>query len=254
MSREELKIWAKNKIKENFGKVLGVIVLYLIISNFTISRGWTTDYSDGFSYTSNVGISIGWLLYFVTVGFYYCMVNYINNVDFSIKDLFKYSEDFGRCLVTNLLQMLYIFLWGLLFIIPGVIKLYAYAMVPFLLGDEKYKDLGYKDLLKKSEEMMDGHKMDYFVLGLSFIGWHFLAIFTLGLLEIWILPYEFTACIKFLYDIKTDYETKNGMITENNDNKDVVNEKENKSEFCPNCGSKVTEDSEFCSSCGTKLK
>ena len=48
---------------------------------------------------------------------------------------------------------------------------------------------------------MNGHKMDFFVLQLSFIGWHILAVFTLGLLEIWIVPYQKTAETKFLYDI-----------------------------------------------------
>ena len=54
--------------------------------------------------------------------------------------------------------------------------------------------------------MMMGHKMDYFVLTLSFIGWHILAIFTLGLLEIWIIPYEKVATTKFLLDVKEAYE------------------------------------------------
>ena len=54
--------------------------------------------------------------------------------------------------------------------------------------------------------MMDGHKADYFMLGLSFIGWHILALFTFGLLELWILPYQYTAMTKFLNDIKISTE------------------------------------------------
>ena len=65
------------------------------------------------------------------------------------------------------------------------------------------------DILKKSQDMMQGHRMDLFILSLSFIGWHILAIFTFGLLELWILPYQKTAETKFLYDVKTAYEGRN---------------------------------------------
>lgn len=62
------------------------------------------------------------------------------------------------------------------------------------------------DILKKSEEMMNGHKMDYFMLCLSFIGWHILAFFTCFILEIWVLPYQTVAQVKFLSDVKAASE------------------------------------------------
>lgn len=59
---------------------------------------------------------------------------------------------------------------------------------------------------------MNGHKMDYFTLILSFIGWHILAIFTCGILEIWIIPYQTVAQIKFLSDIKASYEGSSAPV------------------------------------------
>ena len=53
---------------------------------------------------------------------------------------------------------------------------------------------------------MNGHKMEYFMLGLSFIGWHLLAIPTLMILEIWIVPYQQTAITKYMYDLRINYK------------------------------------------------
>ena len=66
---------------------------------------------------------------------------------------------------------------------------------------------------------MYGHKTDLFVLGLSFIGWYILSILTCGILFIWVIPYVQTATVKFLYDIKEDYEKSNGSL------KDTLNDK-----------------------------
>ena len=76
------------------------------------------------------------------------------------------------------------------------------------MADEKYRELGISDLLKKSEEMMKGHKMDYFLLQLSFIGWMLLAIPTFGLIMIWVGPYMSVAQAKFLNDLKESCEGK----------------------------------------------
>lgn len=62
--------------------------------------------------------------------------------------------------------------------------------------------------------MMNGHKMDYFKLELSFIGWHLLAVLTLGILEIWIAPYQATAMTKFLSEVKSEYEKANPKTVE----------------------------------------
>lgn len=203
MNRTELKNWAKGKIKGHIGELLVAIIIASLVSNITIGASYKFDANN---FQVNPGISVGILFYFVQVGFTYYMIRFIKDEQRELKDLFKYSNDFGRIFLTGLLESIFTFLWTLLFIIPGIIKAIAYSLVTFILADEKYKDLSYTQILKKSEEMMQGHKMDYFMLQLSFIGWHILAVFTLGLLEIWILPYENTATYKFLNDIKEEYE------------------------------------------------
>lgn len=203
MDRTELKNWAKGKIKGHVGELFVALLIAGLLTNLTIGGGIS---QEGSQIKFNTGIPLGLLFYFVEVGLVYYMIKFLKDEKRELKDLFKYSNDFGRIFLTGLLQSLMTFLWALLLIIPGIIKGIAYSLVPFILADEKYKDLGFMDTLKKSEEMMMGHKMDYFVLGLSFIGWHILAICTIGLLEIWIIPYQTTAMYKFLNDLKTDYE------------------------------------------------
>ena len=84
---------------------------------------------------------------------------------------------------------LYVFLWALLFIIPGIVKMYQYFLVPYILTE--YPDMEYKAALQLSRDMMEGNKWQTFVLGLSFILWDILGALTLGILEIfYVNPYR----------------------------------------------------------------
>ena len=86
------------------------------------------------------------------------------------------------------LMMLFTFLWSLLFVIPGIVKAYSYALTPYILA--KYPEVQAKEALKVSMKIMDGKKAELFVLHLSFIGWAMLAGITFGLLGIFfVIPY-----------------------------------------------------------------
>lgn len=81
-----------------------------------------------------------------------------------------------------------IFLWTLLLIIPGIIKSYAYRMVPYILADNP--NIGVRKAIILSNEMTRGHKFDMFVLDLSFIGWYILGALALGIGVLFVMPYE----------------------------------------------------------------
>lgn len=247
MDRVEIKKWAKEKIKGHIWELLIPIVVAGILTNLTVGQQITTGADGGASVQVSGGINLGFFFYFVTVGLTYFMVKFINDEKHEFKDLFHFINDYVRIFVVNLLQTIFIVLWALLLVIPGIIKAFAYALVPFLLADDKYKDLSYTEVLKKSEEMMNGHKMDYFVFCLSFIGWFLLAIPTLGLLLIWLSPYYETARVKFLNDIKTDAE--GGSTSKSKEKKSS----DDSTKTCPNCGTEVSSDTEFCTNCGQKL-
>lgn len=111
------------------------------------------------------------------------------------KDLFSEMDRFGDGFLLNLLRGLFVFLWCLLFIIPGFIAAYSYAMAPFIMQENP--GMKAKEAISASKEMMDGHKWDLFVLDLSFIGWHLLCSLTLGIGYLWLNPYMNTSHAAF---------------------------------------------------------
>ena len=102
-------------------------------------------------------------------------------------DAFDYFKSFWPAFKVQFFQELFTFLWSLLFVIPGIIKSYAYSQAMYILADNP--DIGALEALRRSEEMMRGHKLDLFLLDLSFIGWHLLALVTFGLSYIYVMPY-----------------------------------------------------------------
>lgn len=92
---------------------------------------------------------------------------------------------------------LFTFLWSLLLVIPGIIKSISYSM-SFLIAIE-YPEISGREALKLSMKLTDGYKWDIFLLGLSFIGWAFLSVLTLGIGFLWLSSYIDTAyCILYL--------------------------------------------------------
>lgn len=100
-------------------------------------------------------------------------------------------------------------LWSLLFIIPGIIKSFSYAMTPLII--EEYPELTATEAIHRSRMMMRGHKFDLFWLLLSFIGWGILNIFTLGIGTLWLVPYMETSMAAFYGEVKNDYELNGGL-------------------------------------------
>ena len=121
-----------------------------------------------------------------------------------LKDAFRgFQAPYGiGIVVIYLLTAIFTFLWSLLFIIPGIIKSYAYSQAYFIYYDE-YRETGvapsYLDAITKSRQLMDGHKGRLFLLDLSFIGWHIVCLFTLGIGYLWLTPYISTTKAAF-YD------------------------------------------------------
>ena len=108
------------------------------------------------------------------------------------------------------LMMLFVSLWTLLFIIPGIVKAFSYSMTPYIL--EEHPELSANEAIDHSRAMMKGHKFDLFWLLLSFIGWGFLCLFTFGIGFLWLTPYMNTSVAAFYEDVKADYEVNGGLI------------------------------------------
>lgn len=109
---------------------------------------------------------------------------------FNINDI-GYSFSCGRfrnIVTTMLLQKIYLLLWTLLFIIPGIVKFYAYSMVPFLMAENP--NLSPTRAIEISCDITQGHKWDMFVLELSFLGWYLLGALGFGIGMLFVTPYS----------------------------------------------------------------
>ena len=118
----------------------------------------------------------------------------------SVGDVFAGFNKTGRALCLNILISVFTFLWTCLLIIPGIIKSYAYSMAFYVLADNP--ELTASEALAKSQSMMRGHKMDLFILELSFIGWILLTGLTFGLAAIYVVPYMSATTANFYNSIK----------------------------------------------------
>lgn len=116
-----------------------------------------------------------------------------------IGSLFKYFSHWKKTVGANLLRAVYIFLWSLLFIIPGIIAEYNYAMVPYILAEDP--TIAPKEALEKSKQMMYGNRWRLFCLEISFIGWALLAVLTCGIGGLWLTPYQQAAFADFYREI-----------------------------------------------------
>jgi uncharacterized membrane protein len=114
-------------------------------------------------------------------------------------DLFSQFHDFSRGFLLALLQNIFTVLWTFLFIVPGIIAAYRYAMAPFIMAENP--DMRPREALRASSQLMDGHKWELFCLSFSFIGWTFLAGLTLGIGGLWLNPYVSAAYAAFYRNI-----------------------------------------------------
>lgn len=135
----------------------------------------------------------------VELGYCRFNINLINDTNPKFNDLFSRFDIFWKALGMRLLLMLYIFLWTLLLIIPGIIASLSYAMAPYILTENP--TMGINEAISASKEMMDGNKWRLFCLNFSFIGWAFLCVFTLGIGVLWLNPYRSAAMAAFYNDV-----------------------------------------------------
>ena len=180
MNRAELKAKAKEQIK---GKI-GILFLITLVIGLVSSAATAVlslipvvgSLAAAVIVTPAFSLSIYRVYLSLTVG-----------ATPEVKDAFSGFDDFFAAFKVTLLVGIYTFLWSLLFVIPGIVKGYSYSMAMYILAENKGKSA--RECIEESKKMTDGHKMELFVLSLSFIGWMILGSLTLGIAYIWIAPY-----------------------------------------------------------------
>lgn len=124
------------------------------------------------------------------------------NVD--VKDVFVgFKENLAESVILGFMRDLYIFLWSLLFIIPGIVKSYAYSMAFYIMQDGEGKKT-WKACLDESQQLMDGYKGKLFLLDLTFIGWYILGALCFGVGALWVSAYHQEARAHFYEELLRD--------------------------------------------------
>jgi len=181
---------AKASLSGKWGLAIGVSVLYVILSS-----GIQSIKGIGLIFSLIIG---GPLMY----GIQLFMLTLSRNEDANLEMLFEGFKLFEKTLKLYLWMVLKVLLWTLLLIVPGIIKAIAYSQAFYLFVEDN--SLTAKEALQKSEQMMEGYKMKYFLLGLRFFLLALLCILTLGIGFLWLIPYAQVTLAKFYDDLKAN--------------------------------------------------
>ncbi len=139
----------------------------------------------------------------LTMGLYAMYLNMYKDNEWSVGDIFSSFRNGMDYYLNSFLLLfvnsIFIFLWSLLFVIPGIIKTFSYSMSPYILIDNPVMTAG--EARRKSIEIMKGNKWKLFCLQFSFIGWILLSILTFGILFLWVIPAMEMSKIAFYKEI-----------------------------------------------------
>ena len=142
----------------------------------------------------------------VNLGYHKYNLDLVDGRNAKIGTLFSYFKHWKNAILANLLVSIFTTLWTLLCFIPGIVAGYKYAMVPYILAENP--EIGPREAINRSTEMMRGHKWQLFCLQFSFIGWAILCAFTCGIGYFWLTPYINASIANFYREISgTSYAT-----------------------------------------------
>ena len=207
MNRVELKNKAKELVKGNkwyllkpavfIGLAIVVIELIAFLIDYalgmvsvetTVVMGVETTNLEGGLVTWIVGIFTGLVGTAFSVGYAYYVLSFIRGNRLEIKDVVDFmKKNWLIAFLVSFWAGLIILAGSILLVIPGIIAAIGLMFYQEVCADNL--ELRVKEMLRKAWDMTNGHKLELFVLGLSFIGWGFVSALTLGILSIWLIPY-----------------------------------------------------------------
>ena len=154
--------------------------------------------------TLGMVLNLAWMLLCLPISWGYSVyfLRLVRKEDLAYGHLFDGFSDLVRIICTYFLGGLAVVIGTMLLIVPGIIVALMLSQISFVLKD--HADMGAIDVLKKSADIMNGHKMDYFLMMLSFIGWFLLSCLTLGLGFLFLAPYWYTTTAHFYEDLKAE--------------------------------------------------
>lgn len=153
-----------------------------------------------------VGVTIGAgiVLYPLSFGFRSSFLAMAKEGKYDFAELFYGFRRYAPVLITMFMKNIYIALWSLLLIVPGIVKYYSYSMTEFIMRE--YEGMKYNEAIEDSMYMMKGQKMKLFMLDLSLIGWFILSCLTLGIGFLFLIPYMHTAHAEFYRQLRIEVD------------------------------------------------
>lgn len=208
MNFSELKLDAKQKMKGKYSEAIIMMLVFGVISfiaaqfDLALSKslGMVTEDSQN---TLNIFTLLVSIIFGLGITSFFLKISRGESPQW--KEMYSKTNRIPDYFVLNLLIGIFVFLWTLLLIIPGIIASISYSLAQYIMLDEP--NLSPMDCIRKSKEMMKGHKGECFCLALSFIGWIILGIFTLGILYFWLVPYMSVTMCNFYNKLKGDKVT-----------------------------------------------
>ena len=193
MNRAELKAMAKAQIK---GRIGILFVCYLIIFGIGVVAALVPGVGAIAGVVISPALSVGLCMIYLAI---------TRGEGVDISNLFNGFQCLGKAFWLTILIGIFTFLWSLLFWIPGIIKGLSYSMAFYVLAD--HPEMTAREALRESKRMMHGHKMDLFILQLSFILWMLLCTVTAGIAGVYVVPYQSCTIANFYQQIKNRPQT-----------------------------------------------
>ena len=202
MDRAYLKSKAKEQLRGRWGLAIITVLIsniFININNFSQGLKFVVDVSPKVTLTFNlITLILGGV---ISTGLSKFLLNFTTNVEEpKFKNIFSYFNIFFKTLGLTILMSIIALLGLVLLIIPGIIVVLMYSQVFYILAEDPSK--GIFECLGESSRLMSGHRWEFFVLELSFIGWWLLAALTLGIGGLWVDPYQKVTETNFYLNLK----------------------------------------------------
>ena len=197
---------AREALSGRWGLAVGAFFVYMLIVALLSSYSLSREISNINGVVRSITISSSILLLLIIgaleLGAATFSLAIARKEEARLNMIFSGFNHYGKTLGLSLLMALFVILWTLLLIIPGIIAALSYSMAYFIMSDDP--NIGIMEAINKSKKMMYGYKWKYFCLGLRFIGWMILGILSLGIGLLWVIPYIYISYAKFYEDLKNN--------------------------------------------------
>lgn len=184
----EIRAAARERLRGNWAKGIAVWLIYSVIL-------WAINFIPVLGAIASFLVAGPLIL-----GVYVYFLRLVRRESSSVAVMFDGFQEYGRAFLTYLLMGIFVFLWSLLLIVPGIIAALRYSQAFFLLHDNP--GMKASEVIRLSSDLMNGNKGRLFLLYVSFIGWALLCILTLGIGFLWLSPYITASQAMFYEELK----------------------------------------------------